>query len=314
MSELQISAHVESVAVDGVHVESVAVDGVHVESVAVDGVHVESVAVDGVHVESVAVDNYLDGEPVILEDNLSLNLIKKLRDTFGDQTQLMNGILRCYKIISVVDKKQPFDLDMNDLMNEIQATSFNLDESTKIDYENLGKKIKTYCAFCDFCFRYFVQCYSLDTPFYAVPKNVLKLRIICSALGVNTKHSELVNIFASLIEDPILSDMRKLPYFHLRYVEDMGSCSETIRTNIKTIIPVCKRLIELLLKFNNTPDATDDKKTAQTILQMASQMPTVPTDEPVAVPTDEPTTVPTDEPTTVPTDEPTTVPTVPITM
>ena len=177
---------------------------------------------------------------------------------YGDRKKLLNAIIRTYKFIKSEEKKQTWEKTEEEVLNDIMNTSYSLNmdnilENSKKNISELesyneliGKKIEAFNVLTDFCYIYYIQEYSHDSPFHRLPMNLLKFNMIASFLKI--KEDDTSAVLRQIIQNGFLTDLRREPPFMLRTELSAENIQEKINLLVK---PICKELVNSVLKLKS---------------------------------------------------------------
>lgn len=200
----------------------------------------------------------------VIEQFYPDDLSNQLGIMFNDRPKLLSAILRLYKFVFKDEKKQIWEKTSNDIQDDVVNAKYNLDldKIVKESYAEImnaqqfnrliQKKTTIIPIFLDFCYVYYVKHFSLDAPFHKLPMTITKYRLITDSLKAygDERYSKINNLFEQIIGSELFKEVRhEEPPFYL--MTDM-TIDEMKTMLIEDIKPLCKQLLEAILKLENT--------------------------------------------------------------
>lgn len=183
-----------------------------------------------------------------------------LKELYPNRISHMKSIIALYKhAFDMIVRKGLFNKTEKDVVEEAMAIKkfdFNisglLDENKRMILQKIEEEVyfddhvASIGKFLNASYIYYIWTYDNKAPIYKLPMTYPRFEIIMSA--IHAERNELYLLFERCIKDPHMHEVRlTTPPFSMRNDMTKDKICEYIKENV---LPVCKRLLELLLKLD----------------------------------------------------------------
>lgn len=204
-----------------------------------------------------------ESNPQTIKNSQDVDIIKSFKEMFPDRETHLKTLFQIYKAIAIDDKKQMWEMNEEDLLNELaKKESFQLkndldqqsDDIKKYVFKNVvfHKKVSSVPVFIDFAYMYYITYFDHNAPICRLPKNMLKYKLFAQML--NIPKDNLYNCFEQCIENEFFKELRiEEPPFYLRTELTEDEIKKKFRN---LVLPLLKEILGYLVRLGKPKPST----------------------------------------------------------
>jgi hypothetical protein len=194
------------------------------------------------------VESYINDESHV---NSESSITTESKNTIIPKINI-SSLVKLYRNIARVEKYNIWATNYESPETKLDMTFSELENINKT-LSSLMNEEKYYHArvesiplFINDAFSYLIKKLDSEAPIKELPNNMMKYNLICGVVGIK-QSDEIYKLFRQCINDEFIIDLRIMfpPYYSRSTLT-----KKEIETKIKEVIePMCKRILELLIKM-----------------------------------------------------------------